>query len=563
MRRHTCAQRSSEAAEVATRAGKTGRKILFATSNGTGLGHLNRAMSIARRLPDGIEPVIFTLSQAAPVVVRNGFRAEYFPSYRRPGSGSDFQWNLSLRARLEALIADERPDLVVFDGIHPYRALTHVLTASGAPRSVWCRRPLWRPDSNAGALERTGAFDAVLEPGELAEALDAGATVPRRDEAKRVAPIVYLDRDELLTRKRAARELGLDPDRTTALVNLGQGGATDAAVERVLARLAEESGGGDGLQIAALESSIGSEIDAPEGIVRLRSTFPMSKYFAAFDFAVAACGYNAFHELIAFGVPSLFVPMPRNTDDQFARARWAAEEGAGRAVDGVEDPALEDELVALLDTGEREQISDRCGERWGDNGAEAAAEWLAGLAEGERPKRSVRRKGRFHRWYRHSSHPVGPSLPLAVALTARDLVSHPERRRPKAIVYALDVPEDEFEQELEAAIDSFGVPRERVMVITDSLELAMIRRMGAGVHRVPAPAELGLDFDDRQYRRLLEERFELALGRWRGKWPLKRIGRGNEVLREEAAARPAEVEEEGDRGEPDPGEAGEAADDGA
>ena len=47
----------------------------------------------------------------------------------------------------------------------------------------------------------------------------------------------------------------------------------------------------------------------------------MSRYFAAFDAAVAAAGYNAYHELIALGVPSLFVPMARDTDDQPARAR--------------------------------------------------------------------------------------------------------------------------------------------------------------------------------------------------------------------------------------------------
>ena len=56
-------------------------KILFATSNGTGLGHLNRAMSIARRLPSEIEPVLFTLSQAVPAVVKAGFRVDYHPSY--------------------------------------------------------------------------------------------------------------------------------------------------------------------------------------------------------------------------------------------------------------------------------------------------------------------------------------------------------------------------------------------------------------------------------------------------------------------------------------------------
>ena len=55
-------------------------RVLFMTSNGTGLGHLTRSMAIARRLDAGIEPAFFTLSAAAPVVRGQGFRVEYMGS---------------------------------------------------------------------------------------------------------------------------------------------------------------------------------------------------------------------------------------------------------------------------------------------------------------------------------------------------------------------------------------------------------------------------------------------------------------------------------------------------
>lgn len=508
------------------------KKILFATSNGTGLGHLNRAMAIARRLPQGYEPVLFTLSQAAPVVARSGFRVEYHPSYRRPASGSDWQWNLRLRRRLERLLEVEEPDLVVFDGVHPYRALTHVLSARGAPPSVWCRRPMWRAGSSRAPLKRSGAFDAVLEPGELAAEADAGPTVERREEVIAVDPIVYLDEDELLDRERAASELGLDPERPTALVNLGQGGATDRAVVRVLAMLAAE----DGLQVAALESSIGSGLEVPSGVVRLGATFPMSRYFHAFDLAVAAAGYNAFHELIAFGVPTLFVPMPRNTDDQAARARWAADEGVALAVGGPADERLGEQLERLLDEGMREELRSGCERAFPGNGAAEAAERLARIAAGEQPEPSTRSGGALRRWLRYSSHPVGPSLPLAVALTVRDHLRHPERRRPKGIVYALGQPETDFEAEVRQAIDSLGLPRERVIVVTDSLEFGVLRRLGVAFRRIPTARELGLEFDDPEYRELLAVRFDEALDPWDGRWPMRRIGTGNQILREEAEA---------------------------
>ncbi len=112
--------------------------------------------------------------------------------------------------------------------------------------------------------------------------------------------------------------------------------------------------------MAALQSSIGKGLRVPDDVVLLDATFPMSRYFNAFDFAVAASGYNAFHEQIAFGLPSLFVPMPRNTDDQAARAGWAAEHDVALAVDGPGDDRLVGELERLLDAGERESLREAC-----------------------------------------------------------------------------------------------------------------------------------------------------------------------------------------------------------
>ncbi|MDQ2676959.1 MAG: hypothetical protein M3Y34_09135, partial [Actinomycetota bacterium] len=56
-------------------------RILFLSSNGTGLGHLTRSMAIARRLDKSLEPSFFTLSGAAPVVADQGFEVEFAASY--------------------------------------------------------------------------------------------------------------------------------------------------------------------------------------------------------------------------------------------------------------------------------------------------------------------------------------------------------------------------------------------------------------------------------------------------------------------------------------------------
>ena len=136
---------------TARRAGEP--RILFATSNGTGLGHLNRAMAIARRLPPGLELVVLHALRRRPGRRGRGLGRRLPRLLPPPGVGHRPGLEpAALRAMLEQVLAERAPDLVVFDGVHPYRALTHVLSARGAPPSIWCRRPMWRPDSAAAPL---------------------------------------------------------------------------------------------------------------------------------------------------------------------------------------------------------------------------------------------------------------------------------------------------------------------------------------------------------------------------------------------------------------------------
>lgn len=477
-------------------------RILFLTSNGTGLGHLTRGMAIARRLGGDIDASFLTLSTAAPEVDRAGFHAEYFPSHDAPASESPRRWDRRLRHRVELLLDDLRPDLLVFDGAHPYDGLVAVLrgAARAGLKTVWCRRAMWRPGQGAEGIYWSGAFDAVLEPGELAEAEDRGLTVSRRGETERAGPIVYLDRDELLPREEAEREIGLDPGRPHALVALGQGPELDRAVERSLARLSREAG----LQVAALESSLAPGLSVPEGVVHLRATYPVSRYFRAFDLAVAAAGYNAFHELIAHGVPTLFVPMPRNLDDQSARARWARDAGVGEGVEGPLDPGLEDRLGRLI--ASRDQISEHLRDLNFSNGASEAVRFLTELlgrppgkgradnapsaplsADPPRPAGPAKATGRdalavSAQLVRR----VGLRLPAIVVRRAIGRFRNPPPAAAKLIVDARGPEGEELIERLRTVAAGHGVPPERLLAITDSLDFAALRRAGIGFEYVPS-----------------------------------------------------------------------------
>ena len=143
-------------------------RILFITSNGTGLGHLTRSLAIARRLPESVEALFITLSAAAPVVEELGYPVEYIASYGTPAAGNDWRWSRRLRARLGEAIAEADPAAIVFDGTHPYEA-----AAGGASRRAARARGLVPAAAvgvglEQGAARPLGSFDAILEPGELA-----------------------------------------------------------------------------------------------------------------------------------------------------------------------------------------------------------------------------------------------------------------------------------------------------------------------------------------------------------------------------------------------------------
>jgi hypothetical protein len=389
-------------------------------------------------------------------------------------------------------------------------------------------------------LTRSERFDAVLEPGELAAERDRGPTPGWRDGVHEVPPIVFNDDEELLARADAERELGLESGRTNLLVQLGQGPGVADAVERCLRTLA----GRDGVQVAAMSSVIEALPGVPKGVVRLDATFPMSRYYAAFDGAVSAAGYNVFHELARFRVPSVFVPMERETDDQEARAAHAQASGTGLGTRGPGDPSLERQLEALLDAERRQALRERLDELRPENGAPEAARWLEGLLEapgsgtggrsgggrpgGEGVRRSLgQRIRRGLGWL--------ASVPRTLVRLGGQSLSMP---RPRTLLMALGVRGEELERRVGEALAELPDPPERVIVVSDSLELGALRRLGVGVEHVPAEGERQPELAGGDYGAFLRRRLGAILAHRPRLRRAIAIGAVPDELLAAAAARP-------------------------
>jgi UDP:flavonoid glycosyltransferase YjiC (YdhE family) len=356
------------------------RRVLFFSSNGVGMGHLTRLLAIARRCSGRIEPVFLSMSQAAAVVEEFGYLVE-FTAYHSYLDLDVERWNAALRAQLKEAIAFYDARAVIFDGNTPYRGLIDARLDHPAVPFIWCRRGMWRPGAGRTSIERSRHFDAIIEPREIAENYDRGLTGYSRERVFAVEPILLHEPSELYDRDAARAKLGLDRDRPALLVQLGSGNNYDY---RDVIRLACAHAVQRNVQLAVAEWLI-SEAEAgvlPAGVLRLRA-YPLSRYFKAFDGVISAVGYNSFHELIAYAVPSIFTPNEHPAmDDQLMRAQFAERRGLGLCVRTSEPYRLRAALDRILEPDQRAHMIDRCQAFAFGNGAATAAQLLDEMVVG-------------------------------------------------------------------------------------------------------------------------------------------------------------------------------------
>jgi UDP:flavonoid glycosyltransferase YjiC (YdhE family) len=349
--------------------------VLLVSDNGAGLGHLSRLMAIARRLPGDVQPVIATQSHGASVAHQEGFLTEYIPSrtvLRLPRP----RWNTLLRERLQHLIEVHRPAVVAIDSV-PHAGIVAAAAQHPDITWIWVRRAMWRRDVGTEWIAQGAAFDAILEPGEFAAAADEGPTVADRARARRVDPITFLDASELVDREAARSALGVTGDRPTVLLQLGAGNIND--ISSPVARIARYLAG-HGFAIVLAESTIATGPMPPVPGAHVVKLYPVSRYLRGFDLVVSASGYNSFHELLGFAVPSVFVPKT-GLDDQVARARFAAAAGAALLIEDPGSDEVENVLARAVDPAVRDALARRCAEVGFGNGAAEAAAWIGALCD--------------------------------------------------------------------------------------------------------------------------------------------------------------------------------------
>jgi UDP:flavonoid glycosyltransferase YjiC (YdhE family) len=278
-----------------------------------------------------------------------------------------------LYAQLRLIVELHRSTRLVYDGMSLYPGLLRALRQFNFVRTAMILRLRHTHARLEEVAENFKLFDHIIHPGEAGE---SGVGVPSPTEQlqpRRVAPILYFDRSEILSRVEARQQLLLPMNRRAIYLQLGSGNIDDAvtwtghALE-ILSRYPE-------VEVVLAQSPIANrEVLPPPGVHLLRQ-YPNARFFNAFDLAISAAGYNTVHELLFFGVPSILIPMARVTDDQEGRARAAAQAGAAVVVTKPEE--LAGALAHVLDDAVLARLSRSAKQLIPLNGADEAARLIS------------------------------------------------------------------------------------------------------------------------------------------------------------------------------------------
>jgi UDP-N-acetylglucosamine--N-acetylmuramyl-(pentapeptide) pyrophosphoryl-undecaprenol N-acetylglucosamine transferase len=355
-------------------------RILFYAVNGLGLGHVTRLLAIARKVRQALpeaEIIFFTSSEAEDVIFREGFAAFKVPSktlrveaHLRPSTYARMVQTVTLN-----LLASFHPHVLVVDTF-PAGTIQELL-----PVLRWDSRKVFifrtqRPEVvNSPLTQNTlQLYDLAIIPHYEGE---EKILLPEGLDRLWVGPILIRDRSETLPREEARRLLGLPTEGKVVYITFGGGG--DPEMEHALRVTLQ------GLEAIA---SVHFAVAIPplyrgciQGCAHITPVnyYPMAMILPAFDAAISAAGYNTAMELLHHGVPTAFIPFPRQVDNQEARAQHIEEAGAGLCLPKLEAHAIPELVTRLLNPVEAARLRENAQQRVPENGANRAAEGILRL----------------------------------------------------------------------------------------------------------------------------------------------------------------------------------------
>lgn len=329
-------------------------------------GHVNPLLAVAdelRRRDPGTRIVVLGTAEGleAELVPAHGYELVPVPRVPLPRRPTPDWFRLPTRLRDAVDAADaaiETSGAQVVVGFGGYVATPAYLAARRRRVPVVVHEQNARPGLANRLGARWAAAVAVTFPGtRLPRAQVTG--LPLRPDVLALA--VARAQDPSAERRRAAAELGLDPDLPTLLVTGGSLGAQsiNAAVSGAAADLLRAgvqvlhlTGKGKAEPVrAAVAQAARSGLTAQAGRYQAREYLTrMQLALAVADLVVARSGAGTVSELAALGIPAVYVPLPIGNGEQRLNARPVVDAGGGLLVADADltPDRVRDEVLPLL-----------------------------------------------------------------------------------------------------------------------------------------------------------------------------------------------------------------------
>lgn len=350
------------------------KTVIMMVTNGAGLGHLTRGLAVAKRLREldpEIECVFYSTSLATEAIRNEGFMYYYIPTKSlMPPNVTARLWNEYMKNQLQQIVDIYSPQAIIFDGAHPYGGVLAGIRQNKETASIWIKREGYKP--NVSRLEQMEKyFDLVIVPMEIGEDYSLKKATSRK---KYCNPIVLLNEEEAHDRETVRKTLGVNEKEYLFYVQLGAGNINHDVYDvykMVIQCILKKPNH----KILLGESIIGKAIDIKDNrVIKIRN-YPNSQYFRGIDFAVSAVGYNTFHELVYFKVPSLFIPNKYTLkDDQVRRAKSMQEKGAGLCLEDINEEKINEAIGYMLQ--HKNHMKEKLSKLYKENGAKEAAKYI-------------------------------------------------------------------------------------------------------------------------------------------------------------------------------------------
>lgn len=338
------------AAQVATSSGPL--KLLSVVPNGVGLGHITRMMALAAALKSqrNTEVVFWCFSRAAEILQAAGYpivlRQTAMHLQAHPPD-----WRAFETQEFALLLQTMRPDIVAYDGamIDPFVFEALRMPGCGKSAFLWVRRGMLSPESDPLFMENEQFCDLILEPGDLAVAVDKGPTRLRKAEKRgfcqpyETKPVSLAVGMPSYTPREAKKRMKLARGKH-CLVSLGGAFGDWDALESALVEQARKHK----IKLIWAQSPLAAPPRSQDTLIR--RLFPLSRYLPGIDGVVTATGYNSFHELmLTYDKPVLFAPTNHiRMDDQIARASYAAQQGWASVVRADAPDRMEQQIADFM-----------------------------------------------------------------------------------------------------------------------------------------------------------------------------------------------------------------------